>query len=146
MHTPDYQQHTKKDLISFTRVMGGFFLLLCGFFFYRNDFSWTSAVKILGGISGLWFIWGAIHPTSTKPLYHGWMWLAFVLNFIMTRVILGILFFLVALPTALGLRIAGKDLLSIHVKKESYWKRRTKPSPHKHFERLYTQLGSDETP
>ena len=144
MHTPIYQQHTKKDLVSFTRVMGGFFLLLGCLFLYGDDFVLSNTTKTLSGISALWFIWGIAHPLSTKPLYHAWMWLAFVLNFFMTRVILGILFFVVALPTALGLRLAGKDLLSIRVKKDSYWKRRSKPTPHKHFERLYTQMGTDE--
>ena len=144
MHAPTYTQHTHKDLISFTRVMSGFFFLLTAFLLYRNDFSVATVHQILGGISLLWLIWGVLHPKSTKPLYHGWMWLAFVLNFIMTRVILSILFYGIAFPTALFLRITGKDLLGIKAQKASYWKIRTTPSPHKHFEKLYTVSANEE--
>jgi len=145
MHAPQYAQHTTKDLVSFTRIMGGFFLLLATFISYRSDFVFTTAVQTLGGIGLGWFVWGVIHPKGTQPLYHAWMWLAFVMNFIMTRVILSILFYGIALPTSLFLRITGKDLLGIREEKASYWKNRTEPTPHKHFEKLYTVTGSEES-
>jgi hypothetical protein len=144
MHAPKYTLHTQKDLISFTRVMGGFFLLLTMLISYRADFTLTSTVQTLGGIGIGWLLWGVIHPGSTKPLYHAWMWLAFVMNFIMTRVILSLLFYGIALPTSLFLRITGKDLLGLREQKASYWKTRTTPTSHKHFEKLYTITGSEE--
>ena len=86
MHTPQYSKHTSKDLVSFTRVMGGFFLILTAYLFYRNSFAVTQVHQTLGGIGIAWLLWGFVHPVSTKPLYHAWMWLAFIMNFIMTQV------------------------------------------------------------
>ena len=144
MYTPDYTQHTKKDLVNFTRVMGVFFLLLTTFLLYRNDFALTPVHQTLIGISLAWLLWGVLHPNSTKPFYHVWMWFAFGLNFVMTRVVLSILFYGIALPTALFLRLTGKDLLGIKAEKPSYWKNRTAPTSHKHFEKLYTIRGSED--
>jgi len=125
-------------------MMGSFFLLLTTLLMYQNNFVLTATHQVCGGVGIAWLSWGVIHPYSIKPLYHGWMWLAFILNFIMTRVILSVLFYGIALPTALFLRITGKDLLGISTQKASYWKARTAPSPHKHFEKLYTVSGSEE--
>ena len=137
MHTPSYGEHTLKDLKSFTRVMAIFFALLALFFFWQSDYAPTLLSKILASISAGWLLWGVAHPPSTKPLYHGWMWLAFCMNFVMTRVILSVLFFGVVFPTSIITRVIGKDFLGSR-SKASYWTSREQEQDSNHFENLFS--------
>jgi len=61
---------------------------------------------ILGGALGAWSL---LHPASLKPVYLGWMKFGHVMNWINTRLILGIMFYGIFLPIGLGLRLLGKD-------------------------------------
>ena len=61
---------------------------------------------VLGGVLGSWSL---VHPASLKPVYLGWMKFGNVMNWINTRLILGILFYGVFLPIGVGLRLLGKD-------------------------------------
>jgi len=61
-----------------------------------------------------------------RPLYIIWMSIAAVLGFIMSRIILSLIFYLVFSPVGIILRIFRKDLLDrkIEPDKESYWNMR----------------------
>lgn len=69
-----------------------------------------------------------IYPKSLKIPYLLWMKLGEILGFIMTRVILTVLFYLVLTPTALILKIIDKDLLNLKLKshQSSYWLKKDK--------------------
>lgn len=61
-----------------------------------------------------------------RPLYIIWMSIAAVLGFIMSRIILSLIYYLVFAPVGIILRILKKDLLDrkIEPDKESYWNMR----------------------
>ena len=146
MHTPQYSKHTSKDLVSFTRVMGGFFLILTAYLFYRNSFAVTQAHQTLGGhwdrLAALGLCASCQHQTTLSCL--DVVGLHYELHY--DSGILSISFYGIALPTALFLRITGKDLLGIKAEKTSYWKQRNSPTPHKHFEKLYTVTSLKDNP
>jgi len=50
-----------------------------------------------------------IFPRSLRPFYQGWMKVGALLGWINTRIILGIIFYLVFFPIGLILRLLGKD-------------------------------------
>lgn len=79
-----------------------------------------------GGLTLLFALLALVVPGSLKTFYLLWMALAFVLGFIMTRVILTVLFYLILTPTGLFLRLTGKDLLKLKVKggEVTYWEKR----------------------
>jgi len=52
---------------------------------------------------------GLILPQLLKPVYLGWMKLGHALGWINTRIILGILFFILFAPVGLLFRLLGKD-------------------------------------
>jgi len=52
-----------------------------------------------------------VWPDALKPVYHVWMRFGLVLHKIMTPLILSIVFFLVFTPTALVLKLFGKDAM-----------------------------------
>ncbi|NNE05788.1 MAG: sxtJ [Xanthomonadales bacterium] len=53
--------------------------------------------------------WAAVHPASVRFLYAPWMKFAAVAQWVNTRLIMLLLFYLVMLPIGLLLRLFGKD-------------------------------------
>ncbi|MDP3832044.1 MAG: SxtJ family membrane protein, partial [Ignavibacteriaceae bacterium] len=66
---------------------------------------------------------GLIFPILLKPLNFIWMSFAVVLGFFMTRIILGILFYIIITPIGLIAKLFGKDFIDKRISKEkvSYW-------------------------
>jgi hypothetical protein len=54
---------------------------------------------------------GGIMPTALVPAYRAWMWLADVLGWINTRVILGVVFYAVFTPVGFVMRLLRHDPL-----------------------------------
>ena len=65
-------------------------------------------------------------PAILKPLYFVWMAFAALLGWIMTRVILGILFYIIFTPIGVIGRLLGKRFLDLRWKAaaDSYWEYR----------------------
>jgi len=82
-----------------------------------------NVVGWLWGIGLLFLILGFILPSVLRPVYRIWMLLAYFIGGIVSRVILTVLFYVVLTPTALVLRLFGKDVLDQRFEKdrESYW-------------------------
>ncbi len=65
-----------------------------------------------------WYLAGALWalaiviPVALNPIYHVWMRFGLVLGWINTRIILGIVFYVVFTPFALILKLMGKDPMS----------------------------------
>jgi len=88
--------------------------------------------SILAGLFGLFFPWllefnfplwpwaiaitlfsfALIRPRLLRPVYRVWMAIGNVLGYINSRIILGLVFYFVVLPTGLLLRLFGKDPMS----------------------------------
>ncbi len=78
--------------------------------------------------AGLVGAWGLLWPAGFKPLYIVWMSLALVMGFIMSRVLLTLLFYLAITPTGLVMRLVGRRPLDLKMgDRDSYWHRRDKP-------------------
>ncbi len=122
------------------RKFGLTFSILCFgvavFFFYKGSSAW---IPFLGGSlfflsTGLW-----AHPVL-KPIYVGWMSFAFALGWINTRIILGLVFFLIFTPAGLVIRMLGKDPLRLRFDRQarSYWvKRKAQGFNKKRYEQLF---------
>ena len=114
---------TKKDLRKFGITVGGVILAIGLVLFY---FEKPSAIYF-AVIGGLLILFGALFPNILKPINKIWMSLAIILGFIMSRVILTILFYLVLTPIALLAKIVGKKFMVLKYDKsaETYWEKRT---------------------
>ena len=53
--------------------------------------------------------WGLVAPNTLRPFYRLWMRFGFVMNAIMTRIVLGVVFFAALLPFGLVFRLLRKD-------------------------------------
>ncbi len=118
---------SKKALRSFGWVVGGVLLLIAAIIWWRNDWTLTTAAYVLGGIGTVLTVLGLALPKVLLPVYRVWMALAVVLGFIMTRVILTIVYYLIMTPIGLLMRLFGKDPMQRRIDPEasSYWIKKT---------------------
>ena len=118
---------SKKALRSFGWVVGGVLLLIAAVLWWRNDWTTTTTTYVLGGLGSALAVLGLTVPTVLLPLYRVWMALAVVLGFIMTRVILTIVYYLVMTPIGLLMRLFGKDPMHRRLDPDasSYWIKKT---------------------
>jgi len=111
---------SKRELRKFGVIMSVFVALLGGLFLWRgNGYYWCFFVA-----SALFLFLGLALPAVLRPVHKIWMTLSMIMGLLVSGLILIILFYLVLTPTALLLRMFGKDLLNIDFRKdssESYW-------------------------
>jgi len=116
-------KETKKELRKFGLTVGGVLAAIAILLLY---FEKPSAIYF-AVIGGLLILFGALFPQLLKPLNRIWMGLAIILGFIMSRVILTVLFYLVLTPIAILAKIVGKKFMVLKYDKsaETYWEKRT---------------------
>lgn len=101
---------------------------------------WTDTSSVSAVIGFLFLLGGRFAPAMLRPLYIAWMRLAMILNWIMTRVIISLVFLLIMTPIGLVRRLSGSSTpKSFHrfrnPSTETYWIRRdpTKTSADSYF-------------
>ena len=113
----------KSDLRKFGITIGVILLIIAGFLFWKEKESF----QILLTFGLTLCILGIVIPFILKPIYWVWMIFATILGWIMTRVILSLLFYIIVTPIGLIPRFFGKQFLELRWdnSKESYWNFRT---------------------
>ena len=114
---------SRKDLKNFAFIIGFILIVIGVFLFFREKDSFIYFSSI-----GLIFIGlGIITPAALKPIYKIWMTFAIIIGWVMTRVILSVLFYLIISTIGIFARLVGKDFLNLKSKNnESYWNIRNK--------------------
>ncbi len=95
---------TTKELRKFGIMFSAIFLLLAAFSLYKGTGSWR---WLLCG-SVFFLFTGLFVHVILRPIYIGWMKFAFALGWFNTRLILGIVFFLIFTPVSLVLSCSGR--------------------------------------
>ena len=111
--------NSRRDLRKFGLTLGIFFGVVAGLMLWRGREMYVYFV----GAAAFFLFFGLVLPVVLKPLHKVWMGLAMVMGWVMSRVILTVLFFAAITPIAVILRVLGKDILDLkhHTKKDSYW-------------------------
>ena len=79
-------------------------------------------------VSTVFLFLGLIKSKILTPLNKIWFKFGLILGKIVSPIIMGVIFFLVVTPTALIMRLVGKDLLNLKFNKhKSYWIEKTGP-------------------
>ena len=60
-------------------------------------------------VLAVFLVWSLVAPGTIDPFYKLWMRFGLLLNAVMSRIILGIVYYLVVLPTGLIIRMRGHD-------------------------------------
>lgn len=100
---------------------------------------WWRAAPVITGQAGLWWLAAAIvflvlglwRSAPLRPLNRAWFRLGLVLHAVASPVVMALLFFCSVTPTALLLRMLGKDVLRLQRDDAaaSYWIPRKPPGP-----------------
>lgn len=102
----------------------------------RGDVAGAAAFWILGGGAG---ITSLIVPLVAAILYRGWMTVLAPIAWLASMVLLAIVYYCVVTPIALGLRLSGRDALSLRSNRgaKSVWTERTrKPDAADYFKQF----------
>ena len=112
----------KKELRNFGFTIGLILCFIAGILFYKNNNLFISFAYI----AGVFIVLGFLFPQLLKPIYFIWMIFAVVIGWIMTRLILSILFFVIISIIRLIAGIFGKSFLELNISKDSksYWNHR----------------------
>jgi len=112
-------KNEKSDFRKFGITIGLFLMILGGLLFWRGRDSFQ--IFLISG--SVLFVLGLVIPVILKPVYWIWMILAVILGWIMTRVILSLLFFIILTPIGLLARLSGNRFLDLKWdrSKDSYW-------------------------
>jgi len=99
----------KQELRKFGLVFATAMVLIFGLFFpWLLERPWPTWPWI---VAAVFVVPALLFPQVLKPVFQVWMKIGHALGWINSRIILGILFFLMFAPVALVLRLLGKDML-----------------------------------
>ncbi len=122
-----------KELRQFGFAIGGILFAIEIYLLYKGK----PAYPVLLSLGFLIIVLGLAIPKMLLPFQKVWMIFAVILGFIMTRVILSILFYFVITPIGFLAKVFGKHFLDLkfHDSKNSYWNVREK----KDYEKIDTE-------
>ena len=126
----------KSDLRKFGITIGVILLIIAGFLFWKEKESF----QILLTFGVTFCILGIAIPFILKPIYWLWMIFAIILGWIMTRIILSLLFYIIFTTIGLISRLFGKQFLELKWDRSqnSYWNMRTvEPFNKKNYEKQF---------
>lgn len=80
----------------------------------------SAALGAVGAVSALFSL---VWPQGNRPLFVALSLLAFPIGFVVSHIVLAVLFFAILTPVGLALRLLGRDLLDrgFESEKKSYW-------------------------
>lgn len=102
----------------------------------HHKFERDTAALIVGAVLALTGLVGLVRPAAMRPIWIGWMTLAFPIGFVIGHVLLGAVYFLVVTPIGLLMRAAGRDPMNrrFDPSASSYWIARTpRTDPRSYF-------------
>lgn len=93
---------------------------------------WTALISAVG-------ILGVARPRLARPVFVGWMILAFPIGWVVSRVLLGLVFFGLFTPMAAVFRLMGRDELLLRRRRDgaSYWRPKAQAADRGQYFRQY---------
>ena len=108
----------RNELRNFGLTIGLILFIIAGVLFFKEKDIYVTLSYFAGGFISF----GVIYPRILKPIYFVWMIFAAILGWVMTRVILILIFYLIITPIGLITRILGEDFLALKkLKVDSHW-------------------------
>ena len=116
----------KNDIRNFGLIIGAVLIAIVMLLFWKEKQSY----HILMTVGVVLCVTSLILPVILKPFYFAWMTFAVILGWIMTRVILSLIFYGIITPIGLLSRLVGKKFLNLKLNKKenTYWNHRKKYS------------------
>jgi ABC-type uncharacterized transport system permease subunit len=119
-----HRNPSRRELLWFGLLLLLFFGLVGGLVLWRSE-SLTASISIwtVGGL--LTVVYYAVRPLRL-PIFLGWIYVAYPIGFVMSHLVLGVIYFLVITPIGLIMRLLGRDPMERQFDRaaKSYWTRR----------------------
>ena len=114
------------DLRKFGLLMAAVLVLVSGYLWYEDA---MDPAQVVFSVAAGFLIVGLVLPVVLTPIYFPWMWLARILAFVNTHLLLGFVFYTLITFIGLGMRLLGRDPLDRKILpgSDSYWQRRESP-------------------
>ena len=103
---PLHMEDTKKQHRSFALMVGSIFVVIGFWPLIRHGEGIRLWAVILGSML---VVLGLLVPSRLGPIYKAWMAVGYVLGWVNTRIILGVIYYGLLTPMGLIMRLAGKD-------------------------------------
>ncbi len=112
---------SRSSLRKFGLVVGAIFLLLGFWLLYRQGEPLPR--NLAWAVGGVLVLTGGLLPALLGPVYRVWMGLAFTLGWVVSRVLLALIFYVIVTPISLIMRLAGKRPLVLKMDEgaPTYW-------------------------
>jgi len=127
---------TTSNLRKFGLLIGAILAVLGGLCLWKQNQYYSYLFILATGLIGS----GVLYPLLLKPFYLIWMTIATILGWIMTRIILCIVFYFIVTPIGFFARLLGKQFLRLKIdaNADSYWiKKDDVPFEKKDYENQY---------
>jgi len=126
---------TRKETRNFGITIGLILLVIGAILFWKTNTSYL--IFIIIGLVLL--VSGLTIPIILKPIYFIWMVFSAILGWIMTRVILSILYYAIMTPIRLISRLFGKQFIELRwdKSKRSYWNYRSSKTEIASYEKQF---------
>ncbi len=113
----------KSDLKKFGFLIGMVLLLASSYLLWKEQYGYAIGGFVVGAV---FIVLGFILPSVLKPLQKAWMAFAVVMGFVMTKIIMVIVFYAMVTPIGLLGRLGGKKFLDLKIERgvASYWIKR----------------------
>ena len=100
-----------------------------------NTGAWTITIGIAAVVIGGA---GLIAPAIVRPIYTGWMVLAYPIGWTISKIVLGLMFFVLFTPFGIAFRLIGRDALRLRrAQNDTYWMPKAAPRSGDEYLRQY---------
>lgn len=112
---------TPKDLRWFGPLFLLFFGLVGGMLWWRSDL-FNVATYIWGAAAVVVAVYYAV-PSLQRKIYLGWIYAVYPIGYVLSHIIMGIVYYLVVSPIGIIMRMTGRDPMNRTLDREAktYW-------------------------
>jgi ABC-type uncharacterized transport system permease subunit len=118
------------QLRRFAYIWFPLFLIFVASAVFRKTQSWA-AVEVMGTAAAVAIILGCVRPALTKWIFIGMMYATYPIGWVVSHIVMALIYFLVFTPMGLVMRAFGRDPLNRSFDREvkSYWLLRSGARP-----------------
>jgi hypothetical protein len=127
-----------RDLRQFSGIWFPLFCAMIGLIVYRR-FGYHTPGVVIWVIGAAIALAGLAKPAIVKPVFIGMMYASFPIGWVMTHILLGVMYFGVLTPIGLMMRLAGRDTMTrkFDPAAASYWIPREQVTGNERYFRQY---------
>jgi hypothetical protein len=128
---------SRKELRVFALLLLAFFAIVAGLMVFR--FSATTAAGVVFAVAALISVTGLCVPSWLRPVYVGWIVAAYPIGWLVSHIVIAMLFYLVITPIGLIMRVFGRDPMHRRFDRSAptYWKSRPSDSESRRYFRQF---------